>query len=262
MQNASQDSLDLLVGALTDPFLKPSPLIWDQDYSLSQQIQTNAQTAFESKTLLDLASQGTIFLTPQQKTTLTQVQSVFLSVAKERLGVFLGSLSWDSKHNLLLSIYGNEQGDADFYNNLGQDLQFTNGYMVHAATMIRMLDPTYFATPDENTPYVWDTPNPQSIPNQAMYRPRIVNALVQEVDPTATIDQFPRGRQLDNETHLFKSHGWNIPTLGGQDLESTAEAISFSRGGALWNHLQAEGTTDPTLKQATKKIETINLTME
>lgn len=249
MESASEETLQLLVGALTDPHLIPSSLIWDQDYSLSQQIQTNVQTALEAKTLLDLATAKKLTLTPQQITTLTNVQAQFLADAKERLGVFLGSLSWDPKHHLLVSIYGNEQGSGDFYNNLGEDLQFTNGYMIHSAAMIRMLDPSYFETPDATTPYVWDTPTPGSIPNQAMYRARIVDALLQEVDPSETTPQFPRGRQLDNETHLFKSHGWNIPTLGGQDLESTAEAINFSRGGALWNHLQAEGTTDPTIKQ-------------
>ncbi|QVL58074.1 MAG: hypothetical protein KFB93_03060 [Simkaniaceae bacterium] len=252
MFQAPKETLSIMVDVLTDPLVVPSAKIWDQDYSLSQQIQTNALTALEAKTMLSLADQGKVSLTPQQKTQLTQVQSIFAAAAKDRLGVFLGSLSWDSSHNLLVSVYGNLAGSGNFYNNLGQDLQFTNGYMIHAAAIIRMLDPTYFQTPDSTTPYVWDAPKSSSIPNQAQYRGRIVDALVGETDPRpgniTDASKFPGGRQLDNETHLFKSHGWNIPTLDGQDLESTAEAINFSRGASLWCSLQAQGASDPVAK--------------
>lgn len=251
MDQADDTLLNGMVAALTNANLEPNPTVSNQDYSIGQETQTNANTALMAQKLLDLGEQGKVTLTADQKVTLQAVKATFLAAAEKTLGTFLGSISWDSKHNLMTSIYGDQLPagvSGDFYNTIGQDLQFTNGYFIHAASSIRLLDPDYFETPDSTTPYVWD--NPGSTPNQAQYRARIVDALVNEVEPRPSNAEnskmFPAGRQLDNDTHMFKSHGWNQPTLDGQDLESTAEAINYCQAAAVWNHLQSTEAKDPT----------------
>ncbi|MCB1110813.1 MAG: hypothetical protein KDK64_07505 [Chlamydiia bacterium] len=255
MDQATSSELTRMVSALTDPHLAPNPTVSDQDYSIAQETETNANTALIAQKLLSLGVSGKLTLTATQETTLKGVVETFTAAAQETLGNFLGSISWDPKHNLLVSIYGNQMPagiSGDFYNSIGQDLQFTNGYFIHAASSVRLLDPTYFATPDASTPFVWD--QPADTPNQAQYRARIVDALINEVEPRPTNahtkDMFPAGRQLDNETHMFKSHGWNQPTLDGQDLESTAEAINFCRASAVWCNLQAQGAQDSGIQKS------------
>jgi len=251
MDQASSSQLNGMVSALTDPNLEPNPVVSDQDYSIAQEVETNANTALLAQKLLNLSTSGKLTLSAQQQTQLKQVVATFTTVAEQTMGVVLGSYSWDPKHNMLVSVYGNlmpSGASGDFYNDIGEDIQFTNGYFIHAAATIRQLDPKYFQTPDASTPYVWDTPDPQNIPNQAQYRARIVDALINEVEPNpenaVAAKMFPAGRQIDNDTHMFKSHGWNQPTLDGQDLESTAEAINFCQASAVWNHLQGEASTN------------------
>jgi len=254
MDQASQTQLTGMVSALTDLNLQPNPTVSDQTYAIAQEIGTNANTALIAKKLLTLETSGKLKLSAQQKAQLDQVVKTFTTRAETTLGTVLGSYSWDPKHNLLVSVYSNYLPSGDFYNDIGEDIQFSNGYLIHAAAMIRQLDPDYFQTPDDATPHVWDTPDPQKIPNQAQYRARIVDVLVNEAEPNpenaVAAKMFPAGRQIDNDTHMFKSHGWNLPTLDGQDLESTAEAINFCQASAIWNHLQELGTKDQTIAQA------------
>ncbi|MGE0832190.1 MAG: hypothetical protein AB7N99_06005 [Simkaniaceae bacterium] len=252
MDQASTDQLNAMVGALTNPTLKPNPIMEINDYAFAQEMQTDSYTAREAQKLLDLASSGKLMLSPEQLSQLQQTEQIFIQAAETKMSDMLESYGWDPKHHLLVSKFGAVDGAGNFYNNLGQDIQFTNGYVIQAAANIRQVDPSFFETPQATTPEVWDIQTKGSI-DQPQYRSRLIDALINEVDVrpgNSASGMFTAGSQLDNDTHEFKSHGWNLPTADGQDLESTAEALNFNQGAAQWFSQQATGATDPTLKNS------------